>query len=101
MTELSDGERAVLLTPCGCGHSINDHGSLIACWRCEDDGSGDCSASFESLLVERVAVIVAAASPVAALADQWEASLAESFHTEGEAAIVRTHVAQLRAIGGV
>jgi hypothetical protein len=36
-----------------------------------------------------------------ALADEWELSLAESFHTEGEAAIVRTHVAQLRAIGGV
>jgi hypothetical protein len=100
MTELSGGERYVLLTPCRCGHSINDHGSLIACWLCEEDG-GDCSASFESLLVERVAVIVAAASPVAALADTWEVSLADTFHTEGEAAIVRTHVAQLRAIGGV
>jgi hypothetical protein len=36
-----------------------------------------------------------------ALADQREASLADTFHTEGEAAIVRTHVAQLRELGGV
>jgi hypothetical protein len=38
---------------------------------------------------------------LATLADQWEASLADTFHTEGEAAIVRTHVAQLRELGGV
>lgn len=57
-TELTDADREVLLQPCACGHSINDHGSLVACWRCEDDG-GECAVTFEALLVERMGVIVA------------------------------------------
>lgn len=57
--QLTDTERAILLAPCGCGHTINDHGSLVACWLCEEDG-GECSTTFEDLLVERVGVIVAA-----------------------------------------
>ena len=55
---LTDDERAVLLEPCGdCGHTINDHGGLVACWRCEDEGD-ECATGFEALLGERVARIV-------------------------------------------
>jgi hypothetical protein len=55
--ELSDAERAILLAPCACGHTINDHGSMIPCWLCEDEG-GSCAVTFEALLCERVARIV-------------------------------------------
>lgn len=55
---LSAEDREVLLTRCVCGHSINDHGSLVPCWLCEDEG-GVCALSFESLLAERVGRIVA------------------------------------------
>lgn len=59
MTGLTDAEREALLTPCECGHTINNHGSL--CWVCADDGRPtDCTADFEALLVERVAGIVEA-----------------------------------------
>lgn len=54
---LSAEDREVLLTRCVCGHSINDHGSLVPCWLCEDEG-GVCALSFESLLAERVGRIV-------------------------------------------
>lgn len=59
MSDLTETERAILLEPCTCGHTINDHGSLIACWVCGEDG-GDCKTDFEDLLVERVDQIVAA-----------------------------------------
>ena len=58
-TELTDADREVLLQPCACGHSINDHGSVVACWRCEDDGD-ECAVTFEALLVERIETIVVA-----------------------------------------
>lgn len=57
MTELDDTERATLLEPCVCGHTINDHGSLVACWLCEEGGDR-CGTDFEALLCQRVAVIV-------------------------------------------
>lgn len=58
MTEqLTDKQRERLLTPCECGHTINDHGSLVACWRCEDEG-GDCSTPFETLLVARIEALL-------------------------------------------
>lgn len=60
MSALSDNERAVLLGPCDCGHTINDHGELVACWACEDEEQSlACVTNFEALLVERVAWIVA------------------------------------------
>lgn len=59
MTEyLTDEDRAELLRPCACGHTINDHGSLAGCWMCEDEG-GDCMVAFESLLLERLNVVIA------------------------------------------
>ena len=30
---LTDAERAILLTPCACGHSPNEHGEMLGCWR--------------------------------------------------------------------
>lgn len=57
MSTLTSTERATLLEPCVCGHSINDHGSLIPCWTCEDEGRS-CELYFEELLCARVAVIV-------------------------------------------
>lgn len=56
---LSDTERATLLAPCECGHTINDHGSAVACWLCEED-ERECVVTFEDLLVARVGVIVSA-----------------------------------------
>lgn len=56
---LSDDERKSLLVPCGCGHTINDHGGLTGCWTCADSG-GDCVVSFEVLLAERLEQIIAA-----------------------------------------
>jgi hypothetical protein len=56
---LADTERAILLDPCECGHSINDHGSIANCWMCEEDATA-CALGFEALLCERIAVIVAA-----------------------------------------
>ena len=50
---LTDPQRALLLTPCGCGHTLEDHGSLTPCWRCEENGAA-CARDFESLLVERI-----------------------------------------------
>ncbi|HET7405539.1 MAG TPA: hypothetical protein VFJ21_00180 [Mycobacteriales bacterium] len=58
--ELTDKQRERLLTPCECGHTINDHGSLVACWRCEDEG-GDCSTPFETLLAARIEALLAEA----------------------------------------
>lgn len=55
---LSDAERTLLLTPCKCGHTLNDHGTLVECWRCEDEGA-QCAVTFEDLLVERVGRMVA------------------------------------------
>ena len=56
---LTDAERAVLLTPCDCGHDLDDHGGSIPCWICEDEGHPDkCKTNFAALLVARVAVIV-------------------------------------------
>lgn len=57
MSDLTDAERAILLTPCACGHDLNSHGSFVPCWTCEDDGT-DCVSDFEALLCERVATIV-------------------------------------------
>lgn len=56
--ELTDAERTVLLEPCVCGHTINDHGTLSPCWMCDEEGEGDCSTPFEALLVERIETIV-------------------------------------------
>ena len=50
---LTDPQRALLLTPCGCGHTLEDHGSLTPCWRCEENGAA-CTRDFEALLVERI-----------------------------------------------
>lgn len=50
---LTDPQRAMLLTTCGCGHTLEDHGSLTPCWRCEENGDA-CTSDFESLLVERI-----------------------------------------------
>jgi hypothetical protein len=64
---LSDDERAILLRPCACGHTINDHGSLAGCWTCGDMDTGDdCEVHFEDLLIERVGTIVAARAAVVA-----------------------------------
>lgn len=60
MSELTEGQRETLLAPCVCGHTINDHGSLVACWLCEDEGS-ECSVTFEALLAERIAAMLAEA----------------------------------------
>ena len=57
--ELTEAEREVLLTPCACGHTINDHGTYAACWTCEDN-EGDCDTPFEALLVERIEAILTA-----------------------------------------
>ena len=59
MTALTTTERATLLGPCVCGHTINDHGSLATCWTCPEEGKDDCRFHFEDLLVERVGLIVA------------------------------------------
>jgi hypothetical protein len=53
MSPLSDNERAVLLEPCDCGHTINDHGNLINCWPCDELGN-QCGTNFEDLLAERM-----------------------------------------------
>lgn len=55
---LTEAEREVLLVPCGCGHSINDHGDLAGCWD-EEPAPCDCARPFTDLLAERVARIVA------------------------------------------
>lgn len=55
---LSDADREALLAPCACGHTINDHGSLAGCWW-EDETACECTVSFEAMLAERVATIVA------------------------------------------
>ena len=57
---LTDKQRERLLTPCECGHTTNDHGSLVACWRCEDEG-GDCETPFEALLTARIEALLAEA----------------------------------------
>ena len=54
---LSDVERAALLNPCKCGHTINDHGTW--CWY-DDEYDCQCQTTFETLLVDRVATILAA-----------------------------------------
>ena len=60
MSHLTDKQRERLLTPCECGHTINDHGSLVACWRCEDEG-GECETPFEALLTARIEALLAEA----------------------------------------
>jgi hypothetical protein len=76
---LSEDERETLLSPCECGHTINDHGSLATCWACGDEGRDACCRfHFEDLLVERVAVIVSARQrPTAPPEDRVTAALAE------------------------
>lgn len=59
MAGLSDADRAALLVPCECGHTINDHGSL--CWLCSEESEHGCQRDFEALLIERLAGIVQAA----------------------------------------
>ncbi len=59
VAELTIDERTALLAPCECGHSINDHGSTVACWSCEDEAE-KCRTDFEALLVARVGEMVAA-----------------------------------------
>lgn len=54
--KLTDADIATLLTPCECGHTINDHGELAGCWAC-GDGGGDCRVSFEALLTRAVEAI--------------------------------------------
>lgn len=56
---LSADEREALLAPCVCGHTINDHGSLEACWLCGEEGD-HCATNFEDLLCARVDGIVTA-----------------------------------------
>ena len=58
---LTDHERAILLAPCECGHTINDHGTLTPCWGCDEENR-QCATDFEALLVERVEHIVAGRS---------------------------------------
>lgn len=76
MSHLTDEDREALLTPCACGHTINDHGSLVACWRCEDEG-GDCETPFEALLAARIEALLAEARAEGArealldAADRW------------------------------
>lgn len=73
MTELTPEQRETLLFPCACGHTLNDHGSLVACWRCEDDGD-ECSTSFEALLAARIATMLDEARREALrdAADAWQ-----------------------------
>jgi hypothetical protein len=58
---LAEDERAVLLTPCVCGHDLNDHGELAGCWACPEDNR-ECSVSFETLLTQHMATILDARS---------------------------------------
>lgn len=58
---LAESERAVLLTPCVCGHDLNDHGELAGCWACPEDNR-ECSVSFETLLTQHMATILDARS---------------------------------------
>ena len=58
--ELTDGERAVMLAPCECGHDLDDHGGLAGCWACADDvPPRECRVTFEALLIERQERIIA------------------------------------------
>lgn len=66
---LSDVERATLLVPCECGHTINDHGTW--CWY-DDEHYCQCQTSFETLLTDRVATILAARLAEAERAAQAE-----------------------------
>lgn len=69
MSELTDAERAALLVPCDCGHDADAHGSVIVgCWACAEVG-GACPVAFESLLHDRLAVIIA--DRIAARDAQW------------------------------
>ena len=87
---LSDAERATLLNPCKCGHTINDHGTYAGCWACADDAS-ECPVTFEALLVERQERIIAAR--LAAAEVEWDAlratverveALADEWRYKGE-----------------
>lgn len=60
MPDLTQAQRDLLLAPCDCGHTINDHGGLVECWRCEDEGD-ECAVTFEAILSERIARMVAEA----------------------------------------
>lgn len=70
--ELTPEQRETLLVPCSCGHTLNDHGSTVACWLCEDEGK-TCAVAFEALLVERTSAMLAAAKAEALreAADAW------------------------------
>lgn len=59
MSDLTETERTILLDPCACGHTLNDHGS-IGCWYDDTEDLCDCLCDFEALLCERVGRIVAA-----------------------------------------
>lgn len=67
---LTAGEREALLVPCECGHTLNDHGELAGCWACPEENA-ECSVAFETLLAERLAVVVAARlAPIEALLER-------------------------------
>lgn len=73
---LTAEEREALLKPCVCGHTINDHGSLIPCWLCAED-EGECAVDFEALLCVQMAEIVAARvsaalAPIEAALATWQ-----------------------------
>lgn len=60
MPRLTQHQRDVLLAPCVCGHTLNDHGGYVACYLCEEDGD-ECGTPFEELLVERIERLVGTA----------------------------------------
>lgn len=81
---LLEDERTILLDPCACGHTLNDHGSLAGCWTCGDGYIGDdrrCDVSCETLIAERVARIVA--DRTAALAEERDRLAGKVARVEG------------------
>lgn len=58
--KLTNEERDILLDPCACGHTLNDHGDLGGCWICNDEGDRECWVRCEDMFAERAARIVAA-----------------------------------------
>lgn len=58
--ELTEAERDIVLVPCKCGHTLNDHGDLGGCWTCNDTNDAECWATCEALMLERIGLVVAA-----------------------------------------
>lgn len=58
--KLTDEERDILLDPCACGHTLNDHGDLGGCWICNETNDRECWVRCEDMFAERAARIVAA-----------------------------------------